>query len=181
MKGKIIVGVLCLAVGFLAGMEYKAYQIRSAFGQAFGGSTESVSAAPKNVIDVEVGDVVELATLKYRLGDGKKTKNLPRAFGSPLTASAGASFIALPIEVTNTTDDEFPCPEIAVLVDDSGRRFSAVTDLGISEYILWEPLRPGIAKVGIIAFEVPDDVSVFYLQSAKAGSNDIFQTGFREE
>ncbi len=187
----LIIVVICLTIGFFAGMEYKAYQIRSVFKKA----TDQISgvlnqpqqtgtAMPEESkwTDKNVGDVVELATLKFQVikSEEKQTISSSNMFSTPKVAKSGAKFVVIDLELTNTTNAPFTFFNMGggfVLVDDKERQFTEYEDTigSIDNYLDSRKLSPSIAERGVLVYEIPQDAINYGLAVGKGGTNEVYK------
>jgi hypothetical protein len=187
--------VLIFIIGFFAGMEYKAYQIRSAIGEAVGEMAdafnegfnieeevkeeEEKSQPATEFVDVVVGDLVELATLKFTVNKVTETQTVSGTFGSPKIAKNGAKFVLLDVSITNTTNSEFDfnTDDGFRLIDDGEREFSEYGDSigAIENYLSWRTLSPGITERGTLIYEIPSDANSYSWAVGKGGTNQIYR------
>ncbi|MGH7203510.1 MAG: hypothetical protein ACREHC_03655, partial [Candidatus Levyibacteriota bacterium] len=125
IRSLIVVAIVAGGIGFFAGMEYKAYQIRTAIENAFKptqsstsnqtGSTQppasngsaslldQVKAEGDKIITKHVGDEITLSTIKFTINKVTETQTLSSDYGNPKTAPAGTKFVLLDITITNIT------------------------------------------------------------------------------
>ena len=191
MKLKLLIpigGVVIFAIGFFAGMEYKAYQVRSAISEAFididsdrSTSTSITTQAPTKepepiIISRAIGDEVELATIKLKVNSVEERQNISSSYGSPIVAKEGAKFIIVNIDVINTTDKEFYFSPDFVLMDKQNRKFSYFSEMigNIDNYLIRD-ISPSIRESGNVVYEVPTDADSYSLMISKAGTNEVYQ------
>lgn len=182
------VGVIALVVGFVAGMEYKSYQIRSAFGaiaDAFDVETEEetpVDLAEVEVIEKGVGESIELATIKFTVNSVEEAETLSREYAAPLVASEGAKFVVLNLSITNITNEAFTnTSDGFVITDEQGRSFTASSDANwvIDNALEYRELAPSITEKGDMVFEVPDDATSYGLVIGKDGTEEYYRVTLR--
>jgi cytoskeletal protein RodZ len=198
MKKNILFAVIAIVLfvgGFVAGMEYKAYQIRTALEQAFKptSSATNQSASPtsstadsnsimtqaknegKQITDVKVGDEVTLATMKYKVTSVTEQQTLAAPYGSPKTADAGTKFAVISMEITNTTNSQFALSpdDTFTLVDNKKREFQTYSgSIGaLDNELTYQTLPPSETQTGVLIYEVPTDATQYGLLAFKAGSN----------
>lgn len=192
-KVKIIIIVLVsLGIGFFAGMEYKAYQVRSALQDAaneisntFGNANPSENQLPdeseKNItyIDKAVGEEVVLATIKFKVNNSSEKQTLSGGFGSPAIAKEDAKFVVIDLSITNTTNVPFTfLPDDGFrLIDDKDRQFTTYGDtIGkVDNYLNVQELSPGIAESGVLVYEIPQDSTSYSFAVGKGGTSEIYR------
>lgn len=192
MKNKIILGIVAvviLAVGFFAGMEYKSYQVRTALEKAFTGTTTATNDGEENktamelakeenmvVIPKNVGDEVELATIKLKVTGSEEKQTLSSKYSSPKVAKEGTKFVVVSMDVTNTTSSSFSLPADFLLIDSQKREFSTYSDTisAVDEYLDYRELSPSVKESGVYVYEIPTDSSSYSIAFAKAGSKDMY-------
>lgn len=195
-----IVIIISLAIGFFAGEEYKAYQIRSAFQQAFSGNVtttqnptsgiqptitpyvqptstlEGELNSGSNLIVKKVGDIVTLATMDLKIISSEEQQSISGNYGSPEVANEGTKFVIVQLTVTNTTKSQYDFPDNFLLKDSQKREYSPYSSIGkIDKYISMRTLKPSIPETGFSVYQVPKDSVSYSLFIGKAGSKDIFQ------
>lgn len=195
MKQKAIyavIAVVFLGVGFFAGMEFKAYQVRTAFDEAFSGGSnnddgdnnnqpETVMEQAKeddmNIIQKNVGDEIALATIKVKVTGAEEKQTVSGSFGSPAVAKEGTKFVVVGLEVTNTTNSAFSLSPDFLLIDDKKREFSTYEDsIGATDdYLDYRELSPSVLETGVYIYEIPTDATSYSMAFAKAGSKDLYQ------
>jgi hypothetical protein len=189
----IISIIISLAIGFFAGMEYKAYQIRSAFQKATKTFQEELAKTPTlgevlkkeelegqkmNIIEKRVGDEVELATIKFKVNSIEEKQTLTTKYGSPTVAKENAKFVVINMDVTNITDKpfDFYVGDISV-IDNKDREFLPYerTIGSVDNYLNMRRLSPGIKENGVLVYELPKDATSYSLVIGKAGTNEIYK------
>lgn len=111
--GKVILVVLLMGISFYGGMEYKAYQIRSALGEVFSGFAEGVSEAfgnskPDNVKEAKRAE---------------DSNNLNKKVGFEITkkgfnSSGFLDEITFTFELTNNTNKDIEGVQGSVIITD---------------------------------------------------------------
>lgn len=179
----VIVAIVGVAIAFFLGMEYKAYQIRSAVQKVFDTTSEPQSIVKeaekqnKEIIKKGIGDEIELATLKFMVNkvEEKQTLSGGKYGGSPNVAKEGAKFVVIDLNITNTTDTKFSFnpDEGFRLVDNKNREFTA-SSMGLVD-LYYKGLSPSITENGIIVYETPQDAESYALMIGKAGTNQVYK------
>lgn len=194
LKGRIkqpivIVAILIgLVIGFFAGMEYKAYQVRQAFQQAL--STPPNVSANKPIleqakqesyktIEKGIGDEVTLATIKFKVNKDEEKQTITSGYGTPKTAKPNAKFVIVDLTITNLTDSQFSFfPDDGFrLVDSNKREFQTYSDSigSIANYLNSRELAPSIPQTGVLVYEIPSDATSYSLVIAKGGAEEIYK------
>lgn len=188
----ILIILVSLGIGFFAGMEYKAYQVRSVFqdtaneiSNSLGNANSSENQLPNEseentiYIDKSVGGEVVLATIKFKVNSSSEKQTLSGSFGSPAIAKEGAKFVVIDMSVTNTTDAQFTFfPDDGFrLIDDKGRQFTTYGDtIGKTQnYLNVRELSPSIAEIGVLVYEIPQDSTSYSLAVGKGGTSEIYR------
>lgn len=185
--------IVALVVGFFGGMEYKAYQVRSAIQQALSQINNPASSPTSNpsnqsqntpatstqsFIDEPIGQDVALQTLSFKVISSIEQSYLQSSFGSPTGADAGAKFVVVTLSVTNLTNANFTLPFNAfVLLDSQGRAFQPYQNTigSVDDYLAETQLAPGIAKQGVFVYELPLDSTSYSLVVGKGGSDALYR------
>ncbi len=179
----IVVSVIVLiGLGILGGMEYKAYQVRSAIREVFNTdiSSTSNSSSEKNdiqFVDKSMNEEIALATLKYKVNGAEEKQIIEDSFPAPLVATEGAKFIIVNTTYTNTIGSEFYLNEQDFnLIDDKDRFYSPYDkSISLKNGIMYKDLAPGIPKSGIWVFEIPSDSLHYSVVMAKAGTSEYYR------
>lgn len=188
----IIIILVSLGIGFFAGMEYKAYQVRSAlqdvadeFSNVFNTADQSENQLPaeneENItyVDKTIGEEVILATIKFKINNSNEKQTLSGSFGSPAIAKESAKFVVIDMSITNTTDAPFTFfPDDGFrLIDNKNRQFTTYGDtIGKTQnYLNVRELSPGIAETGILVYEIPQDSTSYSISVGKGGTSDIYR------
>lgn len=188
----ILIVLVSLGVGFFAGMEYKAYQVRSALQDAaseisniFNNANPSANKLPdeseKNItyIDKVIGEEVVLATLKFKVNNSSEKQTLSGGFGTPAIAKEGAKFVVMDLNITNTTNAPFIfLPDDGFrLIDDKNRQFATYGDtIGkVQNYFNVRELSPGISENGVLVYEIPQDSTSYSFAVGKGGTSEIYR------
>ena len=183
LKTKIglgIIAVVLLGIGFFAGMEFKAYQIRKAFQTAFNPTQESNSTdtaleqAKKDnyiIIDKTIGDEITLTLGKIKVTSVRESQTLTSKYGTPRTAKNEAKFVIVGLDVTNITNSSysFPVDEAIGLSDSKGREFTTYSESigSIDDYLNYRELAPSVTESGFVVYEIPLDSDSYSLITSK--------------
>lgn len=183
-----LIAVLALIVGFFIGMQYKAYQVRSALldgleeiSDSFNPNEEldtyDVNEEESQFIPKVIGDEVQLATVMFKVNSAKESDVITSQYSSPKAAKEGAKFVIVDLDMTNTTKETFyHADDGFVLVDQLERAFEPYGDTvgNIDNYLAMRDLAPNITEKGLMVFEVPDDASSYSLNIGKAGTSEVY-------
>lgn len=185
----IIVAVVLLVIGFFAGMEYKAYQVRSAFEKAFNtnevASTEDKTVAEKakeanmTVHIQKIGDELTLSSLTLKVNNVEETQTLSSDYSTPKTAKEGTKFVIVDLTVKNITNSAFTFfPNDGIIITDTQKREYKAYDNAIGSvknYLNVRELSPSIVETGVVVYELPNDATSYSLVTSKAGSKDLYK------
>ena len=175
-----------LGIGFFFGMEYKAYQIRTAMKEVF---TESSTSEETNSIieqakeektqpiEKKVGDEIAADTLKFTVNGVEEKQTISSGY-TPKVAKEGAKFVIIDLNITNITDTEFSFfPNDGLrLVDNQEREFKVYEDTisNIKNYLNVRELSPSLMENGVIVYEIPNDATSYSL-IAKTGTQKYYK------
>ena len=187
-KISLIVGiVIAIVVGFFGGMEYKAYEVRSAIQQAFSqinintsteNQSQNIATSTQTFLDYSIGQEVVLETLSLKVINSKEESYLQGSFGLPTTADPGTKFVVTTLSVMNLTNADFTLPSDAFsLMDGQGRLFKPYQNTigNVDNYLAEAQLAPSIPKRGVFVYELPIDATSYSLITAKGGSGDVYR------
>lgn len=137
-------------------------------------------AASYNIIEKHIGDLVELATLKFKINGSEEKSVITSTYDNPVYAKENSKFVFVDMTITNTTNtpDRFPSTDSFALIDQNDRQFKIYTDKSIvygPDYLTGRDLAPGINERGLIVFEIPTDANSYGIAIGKAGTNDIYK------
>lgn len=181
--------IFILCIGFVLGMEYKAYQVRSAISEAFSETeTEDLSTsepvveeAKKDatiIVEKAIGDEIILATGNITVNSSEEMNTLSSTYGSPKVAKEGTKFVVINMDVVNTTKSEFSfSPDnVFLLQDNQEREFRTYDDSigSIGDYLNYRDLSPSVKENGSLVYEVPVDAASYQLVTSKAGTNELY-------
>jgi len=186
-RGLIIIAIAGIIIGgisgFIAGMEFKAYQIRSVitetFNRSFAQTAESESETLPPVIKTKmINEEIELATIKFKVNKVKEQQTISGNFGRPQVASQNSKFVIIDMDITNLTSDPFNFYSDGFVIQDAkNRNFNPYSDVigNIKNYLDVRELSPGILENGAMVFEIPSDSVTYALIVGKAGTNEIYK------
>lgn len=112
-KKDVVISLVFIMLGFFIGMEYKAYQIRSALQDSFKEFRDETELAntknstEKVIINKGIGDVVELATLSLKITKTEEMNTLQSKYSQPVVARENTKFLVIDTDITNTTKSPF--------------------------------------------------------------------------
>ena len=181
-----VIVVVTFIVGFFAGMEYKAYQIRDAISNAFDSTytnnkTIAEQAREENMATIQktIGDELVMATGNLKVNSAEEKQTISASYGSPNVAREGTKFVVVSLDVTNTTKSEFSFSpdEVFILVDNKEREFTTYRDSigGIEDYLNYRELSPSVKETGYLVYEIPSDATGYSLLTAKVGTKDLYK------
>ncbi len=184
----ILILIVVFGLGFVAGMEYKAYQIRSAIGKAFNGNNTSTTPTPASVIEEAkkeavvinktIGDEIVLATGNIKINKTEEAKTLSAKYSAPKVATEGTKFIIVNLDVINTTKSEFSFApdDVFLLVDNQKREYRTYNDSigAVDNYLDYKTLSPSIKETGNLVYEIPEDATSYSLVTSKSGTNELY-------
>ncbi len=195
IKFKLLLGlafVVVLGIGFALGMEYKAYQFRSAIGQAFSNISVTPSSTPyiqetsmakaeeeKMInIDKNIGDEIVLATGSVKVNKSEEKQTLSSKYSTPKVAKEGTKFVIVNLDVTNSTKSEFTFSpdDVFLLVDDQKREYKTYSNSigAIEGYLNFKTLSPSVKETGYLIYEIPEDAASYGLVTSKAGTKELY-------
>jgi len=193
--------VVCLAIGFFAGMEYKAYQVRSVLQEVtdvFNGPSQQTIPTPEIsqqtkgeqgaqdeyvFIEKNIGDEIKLATIKAKVSGTRERQTLSGGFGTPAIAKENAKFVVIDLSITNITDANFTFfPDSGfILIDNKERQFTTYGDtiFSIETYLNVRELAPSITERGVLVYEIPQDSISYSLFVVNLGTNEIYKINLK--
>lgn len=183
-----LVVTIIFGVGFISGMEFKAYQIRNAFNSAFNNTNSSPSPTPESVVEAAkkesvvinkaIGDEIMLATGTIKINKSEETQTVGSKYSSPKIAKEGTKFVIVNLDVTNTTKGEFMFypDDVFLLVDDQKREFRVYGESigALDDYLNVRTLSPSIKENGNIMYEIPNDATSYSLVTSKGGTKELY-------
>ncbi len=183
-----LIVIIIFGVGFVSGMEYKAYQIRNAISQAFNTNNSTVSPSPvlaveeakkeDVVINKTIGDEIVLATGNIKINKAEESKSIRSQYSTPKVATEGTKFVVINLDVTNTTKSEFSFSpdDVFLLVDNKKREFRTYNDSigSIENYLNYKSLSPSIKVTGNLVYELPEDATSYSLVTSKSGTKELY-------
>jgi len=184
---KVLVAIIVsLSVGFFVGMEYKAYQVRRVLQEAtkeisevFTRESQQEEEVEQTIIEKNIGDENELATIKFKVNGVKERRTLSGSFGTPAIAKENAKFIVIDLSITNITDANFTFfPDDGFrLVDDRERQFTTYRETigSVENYLNIRELAPSITERGFLVYEIPQDATGYGLVVMKGGTDEIYK------
>lgn len=187
IKSKRIILVIVVSVlfGFFLGMEYKAYQIRSALSNVFGESTDTQqqTVQKQNIIEKKIGDDVAFATLNLKVNTAVEQQTLTAKYSSPIIADAGTKFVIINVDITNTINQPFDFIDDLNLIDGKDRQFIPYAhSIGhIDNYISMRTMSPGIKENGNFVYQLPDDATDYSLLIGKGGTDEYYKISLSTE
>lgn len=174
--GLTVIGVIVVAVIFIAGSEYRAYRVRQSISAVFDTANEE-PAANKNVIESKIGEPFQLAMGTIKINSSEEKQSLASTYGSAVVAKANTKFVVVNLDVTNTTTDKITFSASTIdLRDNQGRTFETYDDTigNVDNYLEMRDLSPSITENGVLVFELPSDATSYAFEIDKAGTGDRY-------
>lgn len=184
--------ILIFGAGFLAGMEYKALQIRDAIQSAF--STNATATTENSSADTQmekakeeelvtitkaIGDELVMATGNVTVTNIEEKQSISSSYSSPKVAKEGAKFVVVTVEITNTTDSTFIFfpDDVFFILDGKNREYDVYNNTigSIDNYMDSRELAPDIKETGVIVYELPSDATRYSLVTQKAGTKELYK------
>jgi len=188
MKQKTIILIVAgIIVGFIIGQEYTKYSISQKIEKAFSQPSivETTREKDKNLekelkkaIDKNIGDEIELATIKLKINSSVEENIIQSKYGSPKVADEGTKFVVLDLTITNITKSPFSFDTDGFnLVDDDNTQYYPYeyTISNIDNYLDMEELSPNISKTGKIVYLIPKTIESYSLIVKKGGTLELFK------
>jgi len=184
-----IVGIIIFGLGFFAGMEYKAYTIRTALKDVFAGVNTATNSNTKTtamekakqekdqIVNKNIGDEILFATINVKVNSAEEKQILKASYGTPKIAKESTKFVVINMDVTNITNSVFDFAPDLVIVDDKGREFTSYSDVTGSDekYLDYRKLSPSIKENGNLIYEVPNDANGYSLLIFKGGTKELYK------
>lgn len=186
----VVIGFLISGISFIGGMEFKAYQVRSAISKVISGSGNQEPGIASNeptiikptkapeqvIIQKAIGDEIQLATINLKVNSVSERQSINSSYGSPKVAGKDAKFVVINLDVTNTTDSVFYFSPDFILIDEKERKYEYYSDMigNIDNYLMGD-VSPSIKKTGNIVYEIPSDSLSYSLLAGKAGTNEVYK------
>lgn len=182
--------LISFLLGFYAGQEYFRYEFKKqidkiGFQTNTSGNSNTVIDEQKKINDElskmktivkNVGDELELATIKLKINSSKEENMIPVSYGQPIVAGEGTKFVIVEATVTNITKASFYFSSTdLVLTDDKGTQYKTFDkSYEIDNYINGD-ISPNIPKEGGMVFQLPNTVTSYSFMIIKSGSNDLYK------
>lgn len=130
-----------------------------------------------NLIEKNIGDEIELKTLKIKVTSVEETDILTSEYGEDILAKEDTKFVLVDMEVTNITNSELVFPDDFMLIDNEEREFRTYSDSigAVDNYLNYRDLPPSIKEEGQLIYEVPKDSLNYYTIMGKADTNDVYK------
>ena len=130
-------------------------------------------------IKKNIGDTVELATIKFKVIKSGERQTISSKYGTPKVAKERAKFVVIDLELTNITDAPFyfSNSDSFAIFDDKERLFAEYEDTigGIDNYLTQRKLSPDITERGVFVYEIPQDAESYSLTIGKLGTNEAYE------
>jgi hypothetical protein len=142
------------------------------------GGTGDKKGEPQQIIEKNVGEDVELATLKIKINSVEEKKAITDSFGDSTSASDNSNFVVLDTTITNVTNEGFDFDSNGIkITDNQGRKFDPYDDTigGIKNYLEMRDLQPSISETGMMVFEIPNDAESYSMDIGKKDTKEIYR------
>ena len=136
----------------------------------------------QTIIDKNIGDEIELATMKFKINSADEKPSVKSSYGSTKSASEGSKFIVINLTVTNNTKEGFDFDSDGIrLTDDQDRKFDPWDDTigSIDNYLEMRELQPSIPQAGFMIYEVPIDANSYRMNIGKRGTNEVYSISLK--
>lgn len=189
----IIVGLVIFVGGFLIGQEYNRIQLRKKILELDNQIKTSFTTKSgtdiiqeqkdkenelknKEIIEKQVGDEIELATIKFKVDSSTEDKMIQQSYGTPIVADEGAKFLFIQVTVTNTTKAPFYFNSSDLqLMDDKGTKYNPYDKYYSADNKIDQDISPNIPKQGMMVYQIPNGVIKYSLLIGKAGTNIFYK------
>ena len=143
------------------------------------GTDDGTDNTPKEIVwhDVRAGTIIELATLKVRVLETKEATSITCG-DSTETASKGAKFVILTVELENLTKDTIRFSMSDYPFSDSNDRTYEPFDDGmwiLGDALHYTDLAPNVPQIGHIIYKVPTDSTNYHFDIIKADTTDGYR------
>ena len=136
----------------------------------------------QTIIDKNIGDEIELATMKFKINSADEKPSVKSSYGSAKSASEGSKFIVINLTVTNNTKEGFDFDSDGIrLTDNQDRKFDPWDDTigSIDNYLEMRELQPSIPQTGFMIYEVPNDANSYRMNIGKRGTNEVYSISLK--
>jgi len=189
----IVVGLIIFVGGFLTGQEYNKAQLRKKFleldNQIKTGFTaksgtniiqeqkdKESELKKKQIIEKQVGNEIELATIKFQVNTSNEEKIIQQSYGTPIVADEGTKFLFIQATVTNTTKAPFYFSSSDLqLMDDKGTMYNPYDKYYSVDNKIEQEISPNIPKEGVMVYQIPNNIDKYSLLIGKAGTNIFYK------
>jgi len=133
---------------------------------------------PQQIIEKNVGDDVELSTMKVKINSVEEKQVMSDGYGGLTEASENSKFVVLNVTLTNITNEGFDFDSDGIkLSDNKDRKFDPYDDTigGIDNYIEMRDLQPSISEIGMMVYEVPNDAESYSMDIGKKNTNEVYR------
>ena len=130
------------------------------------------------IIEKNIGDEIELATIKFKVNKAEEVNSVSGNFADPKAASDGAKFVVLDLTVTNITKEGFDFDSDGIeLIDNQERKFDPWDDMigNVKNYLEMRDMQPGISEVGTMVYEIPNDAESYAIFIGKEGTDEMYK------
>jgi hypothetical protein len=136
----------------------------------------------QQIIEKNIGDEVELATMKFKVNWVEEKQTLKGSFGETTTADENTKFVVMNMTATNITNDGFDFDDNDFqLIDDKGRKFDAYDDTigNVDNYLTMRSLQPSMDETGFVVYKIPSDASGYSIQIGKKDTDEIYKVNLQ--
>lgn len=150
------------------------------------GDDEETDPEDINWLDAQIGDEVELATVKYTVLESTEKSVLEpdpndplSEYTDPLNPAEGSKFVVIKFKVENTTKDaiSLSSSDLFTLMDSDENKYQEY-DGSLYDYfedtLIYHEINPRASFTGYTVFEIPDDVEDYGVVSCKKDSSDCY-------
>lgn len=188
----IVVGLVIFVGGFVTGQEYNKAQLRKKFLELDNQITTGFKKTgtdiiqeqkdkadelkKKQIIEKQVGDEIELATIKFNVNSSNEEKMIQQNYSTPIVADEGTKFLFIQATVTNTTKAPFYFSSSDLqLMDDKGTTYNPYDKYYSVDNKIEQEISPNIPKQGVMVYQIPSNIDKYSLLIGKAGTNIFYK------
>lgn len=188
MKKSVLIIIIASLVSFFLWMEFKSYQIRSAFKTWLNQTITADSSWPKSDTKIEstrisknIGDIITLSTIELKVMNTEEKETLTAKYSEPKVAKQNTKFVMLTLDVKNIINEPFTdFFRDLVLEDSNWKKYLPIDSIWVVDnYLAWRNLQPWINESGIILYELPKETDSYYFTIWKKWSNDLIYVKLR--
>ena len=141
-----------------------------------------VAAENAIVIEKRMGEMVELATIKFKVINVEETQIISVKYGTPKVAKEETKFVVINLEITNITGAPFYFLNDSFgILDNKERLFAEYQDtFSIDNYLSGRTLSPDIKERGVFVYEIPQDAESYSLTIGKLGTSEVYKVSLSQ-